>query len=64
MSEGAAEMLKGHVTAERSFEQIGSDFVKTHRPTSIISRPAKVEEVAHMVVYVASPSHWRRPVRH
>ncbi|MEX2693063.1 SDR family NAD(P)-dependent oxidoreductase [Rhizobium mongolense] len=55
MSEGAAEMLKGHVTAERSFEQVGIDFVKIHRPTSIIERPATVEEVANMVVYVASP---------
>ncbi|MCV9947503.1 SDR family NAD(P)-dependent oxidoreductase [Rhizobium sp. BT-175] len=55
MSEGAAEMLKGHVTSERSFEQVGIDFVKTHRPTSIIERPATVEEVANMVVYVASP---------
>lgn len=55
MSEGAAEMLRGHVTAERSFEHVGVDFVKTHRPTSIIGRPATVEEVANMVVYVASP---------
>lgn len=55
MSEGAAQMLKGHVTTERSFEQVGVDFVKTHRPTSIIGRPATVEEVANMVVYVASP---------
>ncbi|PDT21254.1 SDR family NAD(P)-dependent oxidoreductase [Rhizobium hidalgonense] len=55
MSEGAAEMLKGHVTSERSFEQVGIDFVKTHRPTSIIQRPATVDEVANMVVYVASP---------
>jgi len=53
-SEGAAEMLKDHVTAERSFEAVGIDFVKTHRPTSIIQRPATVEEVANMVVYVAS----------
>lgn len=55
MSEGAAEMLRGRVTAERSFEQVGVHFVKTHRPTSIIGRPATVEEVANMVVYVASP---------
>jgi NAD(P)-dependent dehydrogenase (short-subunit alcohol dehydrogenase family) len=55
MSEGAAEMLKGHVTAERSFEQVGIDFVKAHRPSSILQRPATVEEVANMVVYVASP---------
>lgn len=55
MSEGAAEMLKGHAIAERPFEQVGIDFVKTHRPTSIIQRPATVEEVANMVVYVATP---------
>lgn len=56
MPQGAAEMmLKGHVTAERDFEQVGIDFVKMHRPTSIIQRPATVEEVANMVVYVASP---------
>jgi NAD(P)-dependent dehydrogenase (short-subunit alcohol dehydrogenase family) len=54
MSEGAAEMLKSQVTAERSFEQVGIDFVKAHRPSSIIQRPATVEEVANMVVYVAS----------
>ncbi|MER9845543.1 hypothetical protein NKJ59_30900, partial [Mesorhizobium australicum] len=27
------EMLKGHVTAERFFEQVSIDFVKRHRPT-------------------------------
>jgi NAD(P)-dependent dehydrogenase (short-subunit alcohol dehydrogenase family) len=55
MSEGAAEMLKGLVTADRTIVQAGIDFVATHRPTSIIQRPASVEEVANMVVYVASP---------
>jgi NAD(P)-dependent dehydrogenase (short-subunit alcohol dehydrogenase family) len=55
MSEGAAEMLKGQVTAERSFEEVGIDFVKTYRSTSILQRPATVEEVANMVVYIASP---------
>ncbi|GGC53799.1 SDR family NAD(P)-dependent oxidoreductase [Chelatococcus reniformis] len=53
-SEGVAEMLKDRVTAERSLEEAGIDFVKTHRPTSILQRPATVEEVANMVVYVAS----------
>ncbi|MER8811062.1 hypothetical protein NKH65_30165, partial [Mesorhizobium australicum] len=28
------EMLKGHVTAERFFEQVSIDFVKRHRPIS------------------------------
>jgi NAD(P)-dependent dehydrogenase (short-subunit alcohol dehydrogenase family) len=53
-SQGVAEMLKDQVTAGRSLEEAGTDFVKTHRPTSIIQRPATVEEVANMVVYVAS----------
>ncbi|MET0366418.1 MAG: SDR family NAD(P)-dependent oxidoreductase [Sphingobium sp.] len=54
MSEGAVEMLKGHVTPDRSIDQVGVDFVKQHRPTSILQRPTTVEEVANMVVYVAS----------
>jgi NAD(P)-dependent dehydrogenase (short-subunit alcohol dehydrogenase family) len=30
------------------------NFVKTHRPTSLLERFASVEEVANMVVYAAS----------
>ena len=54
-SEGAAQMLKQQVDAGGSFEEAGIAFVRTHRPTSIIERPATVEEVANMVVYIASP---------
>lgn len=53
-SEGAAAMLKEQVEAGQSLEQAGIDFVKAHRPTSIIQRPATVDEVANLVVYVAS----------
>jgi NAD(P)-dependent dehydrogenase (short-subunit alcohol dehydrogenase family) len=53
-SEGAAEMLRDRLAAGRSLEEAGIDFVKAHRPTSIIQRPATVEEVANLVVYVAS----------
>jgi NAD(P)-dependent dehydrogenase (short-subunit alcohol dehydrogenase family) len=53
-SEGAAAMLKEQVDASRSLEAAGIDFVKTHRPSSILQRPATVEEVANLVVYVAS----------
>ncbi len=51
------EALLGGETAGtgRSIEQVASDFVKTHRPSSIIGRAATVEEVANMVVYIASP---------
>jgi enoyl-[acyl-carrier-protein] reductase (NADH) len=34
---------------------VGNAFVKTNRSSSIIQRMASVEEVANMVVYVASP---------
>jgi NAD(P)-dependent dehydrogenase (short-subunit alcohol dehydrogenase family) len=52
-SEGAAAMLEEQVDAGRSLEAAGIDFVKTHRPSSILQRPATVEELANMVVYVA-----------
>jgi NAD(P)-dependent dehydrogenase (short-subunit alcohol dehydrogenase family) len=56
LSEGVEEMLKDE--AEKSglsIAEAGVAFVKEHRPSSIIQRPATVEEVANMVVYVASP---------
>ena len=37
-----------------SAEEVGSSFVKEHRPTSLLQRFASVEEVANMVVYVCS----------
>jgi NAD(P)-dependent dehydrogenase (short-subunit alcohol dehydrogenase family) len=36
-------------------ETMAREFVKRHRPTSLLQRFATVEEVANMVVYVASP---------
>ena len=38
-----------------SVEALATGFVHRARPSSIIQRPATVEEVANMVVYVASP---------
>jgi len=55
LSEGVAAMLKDEVAAGKTLEQAGADFVKAHRPSSIIQRPASVEEVANMAVYIASP---------
>lgn len=55
MSEGVAEMLREDVEKSgRSMEETGVAFVKENRPSSIIQRPATVEEVANMVVYAAS----------
>ena len=56
MSEGVGVFLRE--MAERdgtSLEETAQTFIKTHRPSSIIQRVATTEEVANMVVYVASP---------
>ncbi len=55
LSEGVREMLRGSAEKQgQSVEQAAADFVKAHRPSSIIGRMATVEEVANMVVYVCS----------
>jgi NAD(P)-dependent dehydrogenase (short-subunit alcohol dehydrogenase family) len=56
LSEGVEAMLKdGAEAAGQSIEEAAAAFVKEHRPSSIIQRAATVEEVANLVVYVASP---------
>lgn len=56
MSEGVEEMLREDAEKSgRSMQEAGVAFVKENRPSSIIQRPATVEEVANMVVYTASP---------
>jgi NAD(P)-dependent dehydrogenase (short-subunit alcohol dehydrogenase family) len=54
LSEGVVDMLKGSAKG-KSVEETATELVKQHRPSSIIQRAATVEEVANMVVYVASP---------
>src|SRR6202040_2303445 len=39
----------------KTVEQVGIDFVRAHRRSSIIQRPASTEEIANMIVYVCSP---------
>ena len=56
LSEGVAEMLKDDIAKTgKPIEAVASDFVVALRPSSIIRRAATVEEVANMVVYLASP---------
>lgn len=56
LSEGVRAMLEAEqAKSGRSIEDVAADFVKARRPSSIIQRAATVEEVANMVVYVASP---------
>lgn len=56
LSDGLREMLREDAEkAGLSIEEAAAEFVKAHRPSSIIQRAATVEEVANMVVYVCSP---------
>ena len=54
LSEGVAAMLKDDASG-LPIEEAAAAFVRQHRPSSIIGRAASVEEVANMVVYIASP---------
>ncbi|MEI9900002.1 MAG: SDR family NAD(P)-dependent oxidoreductase [Hyphomicrobium sp.] len=55
-SEGVEDFLAAMAKeAKTSVETMAAEFVKTHRPTSLLQRFATVDEVANMVVYVASP---------
>jgi NAD(P)-dependent dehydrogenase (short-subunit alcohol dehydrogenase family) len=56
LSDGVAVFLKDMAEKMgKSIEEVGTEFIKTHRPSSIIGRMATVDEVANMVVYVCSP---------
>jgi NAD(P)-dependent dehydrogenase (short-subunit alcohol dehydrogenase family) len=56
LSEGVKAMLEDEFARTgRPIEEVAANFVTTHRPSSIIRRAASVEEVANMVVYLASP---------
>ncbi len=54
LSEGVTKMLQ-NVPGEGSDEEKAKAFVQAHRPSSIIGRAATPEEVANLVVYLASP---------
>jgi NAD(P)-dependent dehydrogenase (short-subunit alcohol dehydrogenase family) len=55
MSEGVETFVKDLAKQNgQSVEEAASQFVKQFRPTSLLQRFASVEEIANMVVYVAS----------
>lgn len=55
ISDGFADLFKEEVERTgKSLEEIGVDFVKAHRPSSVLQRAASVDEVANMVVYICS----------
>ena len=56
LSEGVRGMLEGAAKeGNKSVEETATEFVRTHRPSSILRRTASVDEVANMIVYVCSP---------
>ncbi len=57
MTEGMREMLAaqaGRPLDDAEVDAAGRAFIAEHRPTSLLGRPATPEEVANMVVYLAS----------
>jgi NAD(P)-dependent dehydrogenase (short-subunit alcohol dehydrogenase family) len=57
MTEGLHEMLEGQAGAPldaAGLDDAGRAFIAEHRPSSLLGRPATPEEVANMVVYLAS----------
>jgi NAD(P)-dependent dehydrogenase (short-subunit alcohol dehydrogenase family) len=55
MSDGVETMLKEVARQSgQSVEEAGANFVREHRPSSLLQRFASVEEIANMVLYVAS----------
>lgn len=55
MSEGVEAFVKDLARQNgQSLEEASASFVKQHRPSSLLQRFASVEEIANMVVYVAS----------
>jgi NAD(P)-dependent dehydrogenase (short-subunit alcohol dehydrogenase family) len=55
MSEGVETFVKELAKRNgQSVEEAASEFVKQFPPTSLLQRFATVEEIANMVVYVAS----------
>ena len=56
LSEGVSAMLRANAkNPDQTIEDIGAAFVREQRPSSLLCRPTTVEEIANMVVYVASP---------
>jgi NAD(P)-dependent dehydrogenase (short-subunit alcohol dehydrogenase family) len=56
LSEGVKAMLQESADkAGKSIDETAVEFVREHRASSILQRPATVDEVANLVVYVCSP---------
>ena len=58
MSEGVGDFMSKMAggVANPDLEKMGRDFIRDHRPTSLLGRMATIEEVANMIAYVCSPA--------
>ncbi len=55
LTDGIERMLQGQAGQEgKTVEEVGTQFVRSKRPSSIIQRLASPQEVASMVVYICS----------
>ena len=55
-SDGVEGFLQSMAAQNKvTVDEMAANFVKEHRPSSLLQRFATVEEIANMVVYVASP---------
>lgn len=56
LSEGVRRLLADQAQARGlSLEEMGKEFLRTFRPTSLLQRLAEPDEVANLVTYIASP---------
>lgn len=56
LSEGLRDMLAAEQQRSgKSMDEVAAEFVIANRPSSILRRAATVEEIANLVVYIASP---------
>jgi NAD(P)-dependent dehydrogenase (short-subunit alcohol dehydrogenase family) len=53
-TEGAGDFVYGLVDRELPWEEAQREFMKKHRPQSLLQRLIEPEEIAHMVVYLSS----------
>ncbi|TXN23736.1 SDR family oxidoreductase [Methylobacterium sp. WL9] len=56
LTEGVADFLKSMGGAGADLEETGKSFIAENRPTSLIKRLARPEEVASMVAYLCTPA--------
>ena len=53
-TEGAEEFVRELVGDDLPWEEAQAEFIKRHRPTSLIERLIEPEEIANLVVYLSS----------